>query len=103
MTLHPESNEDARAKWEKQKAESVEAIDQLEHELAEINNLLKTTPSHLEWAALPSAEKFKRLAPSRKQLVDTAVIPGHMSSPHLGSPILTATASPVTLSEEEGG
>lgn len=48
LTLHPESEEDARVKWEKQKAELVEAIDQLEHELAGINDLLKTTPSHLE-------------------------------------------------------
>jgi Transposase protein len=71
LTLHPESDEAARAKWEKQKAELVEAIDQLEHELAGINDLLKTTPSHLEWDALPLAEKFERLAPSRKQLVDT--------------------------------
>ena len=38
LTLHPESDEDARAKWEKQKAELVEAIDQLEHELTEIND-----------------------------------------------------------------
>jgi hypothetical protein len=71
LTLHPESDEDARAKWEKQKAELVEAIDQLEHELAGINNLLKTTPSHLQWDQLPAGEKFERLAPSRKQLVDT--------------------------------
>jgi transposase len=71
LTLHPESDEDARAKWEKQKAELVEAIDQLEHELAEINNLMKTTPSHLQWDQMPASEKFERLAPSRKQLVDT--------------------------------
>jgi hypothetical protein len=71
FTLHPESDEAARAKWEKQKAELVEAIEQLEHEMAEINNQLKTTPSHLAWDKLPAAEKFHRLAPSRKQLVDT--------------------------------
>jgi len=71
LTLHPESDEAARAKWEKQKAELVEAIEQLEHELAEINGQLKTTPSHLAWDKLPEAEKFQRLAPSRKQLVDT--------------------------------
>jgi hypothetical protein len=71
LTLHPESNEAARTKWEKQKAELVEAIEQLEHEMAEINSQLKTTPSHLEWDALPASERFERLAPSRKQLVDT--------------------------------
>jgi transposase len=71
LTLHPESDEVARAKWEKQKAQLVEAIEQLEHEMAEINSQLKTTPSHLAWDKLPEAEKFQRLAPSRKQLVDT--------------------------------
>ncbi|MGO9600001.1 MAG: putative transposase [Isosphaeraceae bacterium] len=71
LTLHPESDEAARAKWEKQKAELVEAIEQLEHEMAAINSQLKTTPSHLAWDQLPEAEKFQRLAPSRKQLVDT--------------------------------
>jgi hypothetical protein len=71
LTLHPESDEAARTKWEKQKVELVEAIEQLDHEMAEINSQLKTTPSHLEWDKLPEAEKFHRLAPSRKQLVDT--------------------------------
>jgi hypothetical protein len=49
----------------------VDAIEQLEHEMAKINSQLKTTPSHLAWDKLPEAEKFQRLAPSRKQLVDT--------------------------------
>jgi Transposase protein len=71
LTLHPESDEDARAKWEKQKAELVEAIDQLENELTEVNKDLKKTPNHLQWDQLPASEKFQRLAPSRKQLVDT--------------------------------
>ncbi len=39
--------------------------------LADIDDKLKTTPSHLAWDELPEAEKFQRLAPSRKQLVDT--------------------------------
>jgi hypothetical protein len=71
LTLHPESDEVAQAKWEKRKAELLEAIQQLERELAEINDQLKKTPGHLKWDELPEAEKFKRLAPSRKQLVDT--------------------------------
>ena len=71
LTLHPESDEAARAKWEKQKAELVEAIQQLDKEMTEINGQLKKTPSHLAWDALPASEKFQRLAPSRKQLVDT--------------------------------
>jgi transposase len=71
LTLHPESDEAAQAKWEKRKAELVEAIEQFENELTDINDQLQKTPSHLEWDEMPEAEKFKRLAPSRKQLVDT--------------------------------
>ena len=71
LTLHPESDASAQAKWEKRKAELVEEIEQLEHELMGISSQLKTTPSHLDWDKLPETEKFQRLAPSRKQLVDT--------------------------------
>jgi hypothetical protein len=71
LTLHPESDEAAQSKWAKQKAELVEAIQQFEKELKDINDKLKTTPTHLKWDELPAAEKFERLAPSRKQLVDT--------------------------------
>jgi hypothetical protein len=71
LTLHPESDEAARAKWEQQKADLVEAIEQFEKDLTDLNSKLKETPSHLAWDVLPETEKFQRLAPSRKQLVDT--------------------------------
>jgi hypothetical protein len=71
LTLHPESDEAAQTKWEKRKAQLVEAIEPLERELTDINDQLKNTPSHLKWDELPEIEKFERLAPSRKQLVDT--------------------------------
>ena len=71
LTLNPESDEAARAKWQVRKAELVEEIQQLDKDMTEINVQLKKTPSHLAWDALPASEKFQRLAPSRKQLVDT--------------------------------
>jgi transposase-like protein len=71
LTLHPEADEAALAQWEKRKAELVEEIDQFDNELTEINRKLKTTPGHLAWDELPETDKFQRLAPSRKQLVDT--------------------------------
>ena len=71
LTMHPESDEAAQAKWEKRKAELGETIEQFEAELEGINNQLKTTPAHLKWDHLPETEKFERLAPSRKRLVDT--------------------------------
>jgi hypothetical protein len=71
LTLHPEADDSALAKWEKHKADLVEEIEQLENELMGIDTRLKTTPSHLDWDKLPEDQKFQRLAPSRKQLVDT--------------------------------
>jgi hypothetical protein len=71
LTLHPESDEAAQVQWAKRKAEIVEAIEQFERELTEINDQLRKTPSHLKWEELPETERFERLAPSRKQLVDT--------------------------------
>ncbi len=71
LTLHPELDDAAQVKWAKRKAELVEEIEQFEQELADISAKLKTTPSHLAWDELPETEKFQRLAPSRKQLVDT--------------------------------
>ncbi len=71
LTLHPESDAAAQAQWEKQKAELVEAIEQFEKELKDIDDKAKKTPSHVEWDQLPEGDKFQRLAPSRKQLIDT--------------------------------
>jgi hypothetical protein len=85
MTLHPESDESALAKWEKDKAELVEIIEQFEHELMGIDDQLKTTPSHLEWDKLPEGEKFRRLAPSRKKLVDTVKMIAYRAETALAS------------------
>ena len=71
LTLHPESDEAAQVKWEKRKAELVEEIEQFEKELTDIDSELKKTPGHLAWDEMLETEKFQRLAPSRKQLVDT--------------------------------
>jgi transposase len=85
LTLHPESDETARAQWEKCQAELVEEIDQFEQELTEINAKLKTTPGHLAWDELPETDKFQRLAPSRKQLVDTVKMIAYRAETALAS------------------
>jgi len=85
LTLHPESDESAQANWEKHKAELVEEIEQLEHELTGINSQVKTTPSHVDWDQLPETEKFQRLAPSRKQLVDTVKMNAYRTETALAS------------------
>ena len=71
LTLHPEDDETKLPQWEQRKAALREEIEQLEHELQEVRGQLKDTPRHIEWEELPEAHKFERLAPSRKQLMDT--------------------------------
>ena len=69
--LHPETNTEAVPKWEQYKSGLVETIEHLEHELAEVKQHRKATPHHLEWDELSAEDKFERLAPSRKRLLDT--------------------------------
>jgi hypothetical protein len=85
LTLHPESDECEQANWEKRKAELVEEIEQFETEMTEINDQLKSTPHHLAWDKLPEADKFQRLAPSRKQLVDTVKMIAYRAETALAS------------------
>ena len=48
-----------------------ETIEALEHELDEVKAQRKATPHHLAWEELEADDKFERLAPSRKRLLDT--------------------------------
>jgi len=72
-TLHPETDTDLAAvqKWQARKSELMETIEHLEHDLAEVKQQRTTTTHHLEWDELPTEDKFERLAPSRKRLLDT--------------------------------
>jgi hypothetical protein len=71
LTLHPQAEDAAIEKWERQKASLQEEIEQLENKLSSLKDLMTTTPNHLEWGDLPEEYKFERLAPSRKRLTDT--------------------------------
>jgi hypothetical protein len=71
LTLHPESHPAAVAKWERGKAELVEQIQQLEHELDEVKTQQQATPTHLSWETLPPEAQCERLATGRKRLLDT--------------------------------
>ena len=71
QTLHPESNAADVPKWEQRKSELLEVVQQLEHDLEELKQQRKQTPKHIDWDQLPNENKFQRLAPSRKRLIDT--------------------------------
>ncbi len=92
LTLHPEPDEAAQAKWAKRKAEVMEAIEQFEKELADVNDQLKKLPSHLKWDELPETERFERLAPSRKQLVDTVKMIAYRAETAMASIVREALA-----------
>ena len=67
----PETDETQIPKWERKKGALREEIEQLEHELEEVKEQIKATPKHLAWDDMPEEDKFERLAPSRKRLMDT--------------------------------
>lgn len=71
LTLQPESQPEKLADWQKRKAELVEEIEQYQHELDLVKAQLQQTPKHVEWETLDPSQKFERLAPSRKRLMDT--------------------------------
>ena len=65
LTLHPQSEGPEIQKWQQQKADLQEQIEQWEKELSVLKERKLLTPKHLAWEDLPEAEKFERLAPSR--------------------------------------
>ena len=56
-----------------------ETIEALEHELDEVKAQRKATPHHLGWEELEADDKFERLAPSRKRLLDTVKLIAYRS------------------------
>ncbi len=71
LTLHPESDPQQVAKWERQKAELRDEIESLERQLHDVQKRKQETSQHLEWKDLPEEHKFQQLAPGRKRLLDT--------------------------------
>jgi hypothetical protein len=56
--------------WLETKANLLEAIHGHEQTLAELKAKLKETPRHIEWKDLAQTDKFNRLLPGRKRLLD---------------------------------
>ncbi len=70
LELRPEAEEPQIQKWQRQKADLRDQIEQLENELTTVKERRASTPKHLAWEDLSEPDKFERLAPSRKQLTD---------------------------------
>src|SRR4030042_2758237 len=73
ITINPQDEPDNKKNtiWEKKKAELLEDIEQLEHTLTQTKNDLKNTAKHIPWSELEEKDKFQRLIPNRKRLMDT--------------------------------
>ncbi|MDY0166815.1 MAG: hypothetical protein RBS80_09745 [Thermoguttaceae bacterium] len=71
LTLQSEADETKTARWERQKADLREEIEQLEHEVHSLKEQMAGMSRHLAWDDFPADAKFERLAPSRKRLTDT--------------------------------
>jgi hypothetical protein len=81
MIMHPEDETDAgkHEKWLKKKSELLEEIENFEHELATIKGTLKETKKHIMWGELADKDKFNRLLPGRKRLMDTVRMAAYRS------------------------
>jgi hypothetical protein len=73
MSMHPESENDKSRyeKWLRKKAALLEEVQNFEHQLDEEKAKLKKTPKHIAWGQLEQKDKFQRLLPGRKRLMDT--------------------------------
>jgi len=73
MTMHPETEEKPAnyPKWLTKKADLLEEIENYEHQLERLKAELKDTPKHITWRQLDEKDKFLRLLPGRKRLMDT--------------------------------
>ena len=73
MTLHPQAEDDQAKyqKWLQQKADLCAQIEHFEQQLNDVKATLKQTPKHITWAELQDPDKFHRLLPGRKRLIDT--------------------------------
>ncbi|MHC4783795.1 MAG: putative transposase [Planctomycetota bacterium] len=73
MAMHPETEEKSAKyrNWLKKKADLLEEIENFEYELKELKAKLKDTSKHITWGRLDEKDKFLRLLPGRKRLMDT--------------------------------
>lgn len=73
MTMHPETEDQPKkySKWLEKKAELLEEIQNSEYQLNELKAKLKKTSKHITWDQLDEEDKFLRLLPGRKRLMDT--------------------------------
>ena len=73
MTMYPETSDNPEKydPWLRKKAELLEEIEMMAHRLSEVKAELKRTDKRIDRKELNEKEKFYRLVPGRKRLMDT--------------------------------
>jgi hypothetical protein len=73
LTMNPETEDNSKKylKWLKKKCGYFEEVESFENELKTLKIKLKNTPKHITWCELDEANKFYKLLPGRKRLMDT--------------------------------
>jgi hypothetical protein len=73
LTLQAEPGPEGKRfqKWTAHKAKLLQEIENLDAELGQVKEALKSTQQHIRWEQLPEEHKFQRLAPTRRRLIDT--------------------------------
>jgi transposase len=73
LTMHPEPEDNLGRyqKWIAKKSDLLEQIIQYENQVDDLKAELKEVPHYITWEDLEENDKFHRLLPGRKRLVDT--------------------------------
>jgi hypothetical protein len=73
LDLKPEAQNNTAKyqRWETKKSLLLEEIEHFEHELTQIKEALKKTPKHVIFKELAEEDKFEKLLPGKKRLIDT--------------------------------
>ena len=91
MTLHPQDEEKTGRyeKWLAKKAAVLEEIQTDEHQIAELKARLKETPHYISWTELEEKDRFYRLLPARKRLLDTIKMITYRAETAMASSLLS--------------
>jgi hypothetical protein len=92
LTLQ-EDAQDAKAHhvWLEKKAGLLEDVRLHEQTLAELKRKLKETDRHIEWKDLPETEKFNRLLPGRRRLIDAVRMIAYRAETAMVPPLMSDT------------
>ena len=73
MTMNPETeeNQEKYDEWIEKKSKLLEEAENYQHELEDVKLKLKDTKKHIALSELEDDDRFQRLLPGRKRLMDT--------------------------------